>query len=328
MRKSVKIIMLSLCAFIILLVVAVFISANYVFTFILDTSEKNDLFKDVEPEEAQKLGVIELSPNEQWLKDNSHDVYMQSHDNLKLHGFYIPAKISTDKYVIIVHGYKSSAWAMSLCAQHYSDIGFNVLVIEQRAHGSSEGRYIGMGWPEHFDVINWIEFLIQKNEKAQIVLHGFSMGAATVMLASGEKALPKNVYAIIEDCGYTSINEQFKHQIKQDFGFPVFPLLNITSLISKFRADYFFGYGNCKKAVSRASVPMLFIHGDKDDFVPFRMMQELFHVAGSANAEEIEKEMLVVKGAEHSNSIKVNPQLYWATIEKFLEKYSVQRSER
>ena len=328
MRKSVKVIMLSLCAFVIVLMVAVFISANYIFTFILDTSENNDLFKDVEPEEAQKLGVVELSPDEQWLFASSHDEYIQSHDNLKLHGFYIPAKKASDKYVVIVHGYKSSAWPMSLCARHYSDIGFNVLVIEQRAHGSSEGKYIGMGWLEHFDVINWTKHLIKKNEKAQIVLHGFSMGGATVMLASGEKALPKNVYAIIEDCGYTSINEQFTYQIKQNFSFPVFPLLNITSLISKFKADYFFGYGNCKKAVARARVPMLFIHGDKDNFVPFKMMQELFHTAGSSNAEEIEKEMLVVKGAEHSNSLKVNPQLYWSTVENFLEKYSVHKSNR
>ena len=209
MRKSVKVIMLSLCAFVIVLMVAVFISANYIFTFILDTSENNDLFKDVEPEEAQKLGVVELSPDEQWLFASSHDEYIQSHDNLKLHGFYIPAKKASDKYVVIVHGYKSSAWPMSLCARHYFDIGFNVLVIEQRSHGASEGRYIGMGWLEHFDVINWTKHLIKKNEKAQIVLHGFSMGGATVMLASGEKSLPKNVYAIIEDCGYTSINEQF-----------------------------------------------------------------------------------------------------------------------
>ena len=73
---------------------------------------------------------------------------------------------------------------------------------------------------------------------------------------------------------------------------------------------------------------MLFIHGDKDNFVPFRMMQELFHTAGSSNAEKIEKEMLVVKGAEHSNSLKVNPQLYWSTVESFLEKYSVHKSNR
>src|SRR5699024_6839140 len=109
---------------------------------------------------------------------------------------------------IIAHGYMGDAESMYQFADMYHRLGYNVLVPDARGHGKSQGDYIGFGWPERKDYVKWIhEVLSQNGSKENIILHGVSMGAATVMMTSGEK-LPTNVKAIIEDCGYSSIQAE------------------------------------------------------------------------------------------------------------------------
>ena len=203
---------------------------------------------------------------------------------------------------------------MSTYAKHYYDNGYNVLIPDLRAHGLSEGNYIGMGWDDRLDIISWINYILNENPNAEIILHGVSMGAATVLMTSGEE-IPSNVKAIVADCGYTSVWDEFAYQLDDLFSLPEFPILNVSSIVAKIRAGYFLGEASSLKQVKNSKTPILYIHGDKDDFVPYYMMEELY------NATSSEKEMLTIEGAEHAKASEVDPETYWNTVNNFINKY-------
>lgn len=189
---------------------------------------------------------------------------------------YLPAEKKSDKTVIVAHGYMGNAETMANYAKMFHDLGYNVLVPDARGHGRSEGDYIGFGWPERKDYVQWIDkILAETGQSQQIVLYGVSMGLATVMMTSGEK-LPNNVKAIIEDCGYSSVDEELAYQLKDMFNLPSFPLIQVTSLITKIRAGYFLGEASAVDQLTKNTKPMLFIHGDADTFVPYNMLAKVY----------------------------------------------------
>lgn len=314
MGKSgkIRIVIVAVCT---VFVAVVFIAADYLFIFALDPLAKEDVFSSDEPEQDVVTDSTGQFDAETWLLTQAENVFITSYDGLQLHGYFIPAEIPSDRYVIAVHGYKSSAEAMADYAWHYYCQGWNVLVPEQRAHGLSEGRYIGMGCQERYDMLDWVDSILAENARARILFHGVSMGAATVMLVTGEPDLPENVCAAVEDCGYSSVTDQFTMQLKEQFGLPPFPLIPAASLVTKMRAGYFFGDGNCVRAVSRSVTPTLFIHGDADTFVPFTMLDAVY------SAASCEKQKLVVSGAEHAESLDTDPVKYWAAVDSFVETY-------
>ena len=243
-----------------------------------------------------------LRDNEKWLDKESNytENYIESSDGLNLHAYMINQNESNDKWAIVVHGYGGSGKLM--------------LIPDLRGHGKSEGEYIGMGWKDRLDIINWINFIIKGNSNSKIVLHGTSMGAATVLMASGED-LPSNVKAIIADCAYTSIWDAFNYELETYLKLPSSYILNVTNIVTQLKAGYSLREGSTLDAVKKSTVPILYIHGDSDKFVPYSMMNELY------NATNSPKEKLTVEGAEHANSDLVAPFLYWLTIEDFIEQY-------
>lgn len=259
---------------------------------------------------------LEVKEDVEWLEKNSgyEDVYLTSFDNLKLHGYKVINENKTDKWAIVVHGYTSEGKLVSAKAKHFYDMGYNVLVPDLRAHGKSEGEYIAMGWDDRLDIINWINSIVESNKDSEIILHGTSMGASTVLMASGEK-LPPNVKAIVADCGYTSVWDEFKYQLKSLYNLPSFPVLNVSSLVTKLKAGYWLGEASAVDQVKKSETPILYIHGDKDDFVPYSMMNELYENTKS------EKEKLTIKDADHAEGDLINPKLYWSSVENFLNKY-------
>lgn len=297
----------------VVIIAAIFFPANYLVSFALDS--ENEKGSPVEKMSEQRIALWES------LLPRAFPVEISSRDGLNLGGYlFFPEADGTEKtvrkncFVIAVHGYKSSPVSMAFILSHYLEQGWTVLVPEQRSHGSSDGKYIGMGFYEKDDVACWIDYILDGNPSAKILLHGVSMGAATVMLTTGMK-LPANIFAAVEDCGYSSLTEEFTAQLSEMFSLPYFPLIPAASLITKVRVGFFFGDVNCMEAVSRSVTPTLFIHGDKDSFVPFYMLEKLY------NAASCEKEMLVVPGAEHAESVDVNPSLYWETVDKFVSTY-------
>ena len=259
-----------------------------------------------------------LEPDdEKWLKySNKKDIYITSHDGLFLHGILLENdKMDTDKWVIAIHGYDGRADYMTGYGRKFLEMGYNVLMPDLRGFGLSEGKEIGMGQLEKYDIMRWINKLVDEYSADKIVLFGISMGAATVMLTAGE-SLPENVKCVIEDAGYSSVREEFEHNIRRIVHIPPYPTLWIIDLITRFRRKWsVLRDADCINAVKKGSLPILFIHGSCDDFVPFEMHDKLYEASGS----EI-KDKLVVYGARHIESVAVDPELYWGKITEFLDR--------
>lgn len=285
---------------------------NYFYNLALNPfTSKDMIFGDDDADTS-----LEVEADVNWLiKDSNYiDTYITSSDNLKLHAYEVKNENKTDKWAIVVHGYTSEGKLLSSKAKHLYNMGYNVLVPDLRSHGTSEGNYIGMGWHDRLDIIDWINYIVKNNPNSEIALHGTSMGSATVLMVSGEK-LPSNVKAIVADCGYTSVYDEFSYQLKQLFNLPAFPIMNFSDVVTHIRAGYCLNDASAINQVKKSTTPILYIHGDKDDFVPYYMMDELY------NATNSEKEKLTIEGGEHANSDLVNPKLYWSTVNSFLEKY-------
>lgn len=307
MIKSVKIIVYVVIGFCVLLVVGIIGGAFYMFAYALDT----------EFEHGASAEVPEINPGspEEWLVQSGQLKSIESHDGLNLKAYFIPAPTPTKKYALLIHGYKAGPTGMAHYALRYHQQGWNILVPHHRAHGESEGRYIGMGGLESQDMLGWLSLIIGLDPNADVLLHGVSMGAATTMLLTGSKSLPVNVRASVADCGYTTLTDEFTHQLKELFGLPPFPLIPLTSLVTKIRANYFFSEVDCLAAVAQSSTPTLFIHGEEDGFVPFEMLDEIYNVAACP------KDIFVVAGAGHAKSREKDPESYWKRVDSFLNSY-------
>ena len=165
-----------------------------------------------------------LAADREWLNAQPHeDWWLTSGDGLQLHALCVRAG-GNAPWAVLCHGYTGQASGMAEYARRFYDAGFSLLLPDARGHGQSEGRYIGMGWPERRDIAAWVQRVTAENGAPDIVLMGVSMGAATVMMTAGEP-LPPNVRAIVEDCGYTTAWEEFRYQLKKTYGLPPFPVL-------------------------------------------------------------------------------------------------------
>lgn len=237
------------------------------------------------------------------------------------HAYYMKADNAHGKTALLVHGYKDNAIKfMYFCRMYNRDMGYNVLMPELHGHGLSEGEDIQMGWKDADDVMNWIgiaeELFREEGCKTAMVVHGVSMGAATTMNVSA-RDVPDYVNAFIEDCGYTSVWDEFSMQLKEMFGLPSFPLLTWTSSLCNRKYGWNFREASPLESVKKCRKPMLFIHGDEDTFVPFSMMQPLY------DAKPQPKECWIAPGSEHARSYKDHPAKYTEVVRNFLNKYNV-----
>ncbi|MFC5468995.1 alpha/beta hydrolase [Cohnella suwonensis] len=256
-------------------------------------------------------------PNDDWWERQSiTDWSIASDDGLRLHAYFIPTNPISDKTAILAHGYSGDAKQLVPLAEMYKDtFGYNVLLPDARGHGRSDGKYIGFGWPERLDYVKWIDKVIAHvGPQAQIVLHGISMGGATVLMTSGEK-LPANVKAVVGDCGYTSVKDQLAYQLKRMYRMPSFPMIPSTSLMTRIKAGYFFGEASALAQVRKSRTPTLFIHGEADTFVPTRMAHELYENGPS------DKSLYLVPGAGHGLARHADPASYEREVGRFIGQY-------
>lgn len=245
------------------------------------------------------------------------EVYIKSYDGLKLHATLMENQSPSKKTVICFHGYTSCGKNdYTALSKFYYEKGFNVLIADARAHGESEGKYIGFGVLDRYDAEKWVEYIIERfGNNSQIFLHGTSMGGATVLMASGLN-LPGNVKAIISDCAYTSAYDVFSHILKRDYHIPKFPIMNLTEAVTKRTAGYGYNDVNTLEEVAKTKIPILFIHGAKDDFVPVWMSEKNFEACAS------EKQLLIVEGADHAESYYVDTKGYENAVSTFIDKYT------
>ena len=244
------------------------------------------------------------------------DEWITGEDGYKLHACYAPAAHPAEAQgtAIVVHGYTDNHYVFLYLVRMYRDIfNYNVLFPDLQYHGYSEGDEIQMGWKDRLDVLKWIDVAHKKFNDDFMVLHGVSMGAATVMMTSGEP-LPEYVKCVVEDCGYSSVRNQFKKNLK-DMS-PLLPtaILTSASIVAGKEFGWRFEEADSMKQLAKSTLPMLFIHGDADDFVPFSHLQLNYDAKKHGY-----KEKYVCPGAVHANSYQKDPETYIFKVSNFLK---------
>ncbi len=295
---------------------------NYFYNYALNANEEKEFLDDnphlsdnksidMEVEAKERAVDAEFSasytPTQQFLLSADKQP-------LKLHADMYEHETKNSKWAIVVHGYGDSAAGMIRWNRNFFEKGYNVMAPDLRGHGESEGDYIGMGWDDRLDLLGWMNRVLSIDSDAEIVFFGVSMGAATVMAVSGEE-LPANVKVIVEDCGYTSVSDVFSYQLSDLFKLPDFPVMNAANSVTRIRAGYDLYKASAVNQVKKSKTPILFIHGDQDTFVPFEMLDIVYQAAN------VEKDKVVIPGAEHADAVYVAPTLYWNSIWKFVDQY-------
>ena len=225
------------------------------------------------------------------------------------HAFFVNR--GSKRTAIVVHGWRDCAIKYFWLARIYEhELGYNVVIPELHGCGESEGEAIQMGWKDRLDVKHWMEIF----KSDTMVVHGVSMGAATTMMLSGEEK-PEDIKSLrfVEDCGYTSVWDEFSGQLKEQFGLSEFPLMYTTSLLCKLRYGWSFEEASALKQVKKCHYPMMFIHGSADTFVPTWMVHPLY------KAKNDKKDIWVVEGAGHAQSYRVHKKRYIAALRLFHE---------
>ncbi|MBQ7459489.1 MAG: alpha/beta hydrolase [Bacteroidales bacterium] len=245
------------------------------------------------------------------------DTFITGYRDFRIHACYVPAKepAKAKGTAIVVHGYTDNHLVFLYLVRMYrDDFNYNVLFPDLQYFGYSEGDHAQMGWYDRLDVEKWIEVAHGIFNDDFMVLHGVSMGAATVMMAGGDP-LPEYVRCIVEDCGYSSVVMQFNDNRKQSFRFISPDVLQSASLVTRRRYGWGFWEASSAKQLEKCTIPVFFIHGDADDFVPIDHLWRNFNAKKQGY-----KEYWVAPGAVHANSYAKYPEEYKARVKDFLNR--------
>lgn len=253
----------------------------------------------------------------EWLKNQKHErVEIKSYDNLKLvASIYEPIE-KTKNCMLLFHGWSSHPFFDFSCiVEKYCSLGANIIVVEQRGHGESGGKYSCFGVKERYDVVSWSQYVISRyGDDCRIILDGISMGASTVMMAAGLGELPKNIVGIIADCGFTNAYDEFKHVMKLWYKLPPFPLLYTVEIIAKIFARFTFRQISTETELKKSTLPLLILHGEDDDFVPVEFSYRNYEASASKN-----KRLLVIPGAEHGTSYMTDEEKCNEALSEFVD---------
>ncbi|MBO4320547.1 MAG: alpha/beta hydrolase [Treponema sp.] len=246
---------------------------------------------------------------------NEQNLWVNSKEGYKLHAYFYPSKKSSHKYAVCIHGYRGNTTNIAPYGHHYADMGFNVLLTENRSTGQSEGKFLSMGWNEKYDVLAWLNYIVEMDSEAQIILHGESMGAAIVLMTLGEN-VPENLKCAVSESAFDSAWNEFEH-IGKDLKHKK---TNIGLYIGKFFIRLRLGFNlkkvTCLKQLKNCRTPVILIHGEADTMVPHEMLRGIYNAIPSS------KDWFIFPEAEHCQSIFAHPQTYWEKIHEFIYRYA------
>lgn len=271
----------------------------------------NKLFNDAFVR-RKKENIVDQKFIEWFSTTVNEEVTVESFDGLKLYGYDIHNNDS-NKYIIMLHGIGANSSYMYEYAKNFTEYSYNFLLIDQRAAGKSQGDYYTYGFKESFDLLIWINYLIKKYKDVKICLYGISMGAATVMMSLRNK-LPDNVKCIVEDCGFSSAKEEFDHVLKTDYKIS-FTKIALQLLDIKMNEEFGFTFNdlNVKNCLDNNEVPILFIHGKKDELVPYEMSIRLY------NHNKGIKKFYSIEDAAHTKARLDSD--YYVNVNNFISEY-------
>lgn len=239
------------------------------------------------------------------------EVQITSHDGLKLSGMMVEHESGSNRFVILVHGYTASLPASLPFMGIFQEEGFNVLLIDQRRHGKSEGKYTTYGYNEKHDIHSWMEWIRNTYGKESVIgLHGLSLGGGTVL---EYLSLPNPSAAfVIADCPYSDLTGLMRHQMRNVYHIPARFLLPLVDQQLRRKAGFSLKQVSPLRSVRKSHVPVMFIHGTQDHYIPTVMSEELFA------AKQGMKRLLLIEGAVHGNALGINPGLYKETVHEFM----------
>lgn len=256
-----------------------------------------------------------ISDMHKWLEQTeNHKLYRMSNDGYQFVASYFLQEEESHKWALMLHGYTGWKEEMFFYGRWYYEEGYNIMAPDQRCSGESEGDFIGMGYPDHFDCMIWVNEILEMDPEAEIVLHGQSMGSATALMMAGED-LPDNVKAVVADCAYSDAMSMFNAKSEEWFGLPAWFVVPSCRIMLLLRGGYDLAKASPIEAVKHSHLPILFIHGSEDAMMPASMSEEMYKVANC------EKEILIVEGAGHAQAQDKDPEAYYGTIKQFIEKY-------
>ena len=270
---------------------------------------KKSLFKI--PKKVKEQMAKNKIDMEKWLEGIIYNEIRTTSRGARLVALHL--KNRSHKWVILLHGYTGCKEELLHVGKWYYEQGYNVLLPDLRAHGASQGKYFGMGYLDRLDVIHWMKFIAAKDDKSKIILHGHSMGAATALFTAGEN--PSHLVGCISDSAYTSVYRVFQRQIQALYKLPGHALLSTVNILFGLRkGGYYLSSGNVVKYTSKIKVPVLFIHGKKDDLLPVSMCDELYDACNS------KKEKVLLDDCGHAQGDLEDYNSYMNIVDNFIKK--------
>lgn len=258
-----------------------------------------------------------LENNLQWVENYGYEKhYIISDSGYKLTGYLLKAKEPSDIYLFGAHGYRSYG-KKEFCgvAQYYLRKGINVFFPDHVASGESEGTHCTFGYHEVRDSMKWLSYMTESfGADIRIILHGVSMGCATVTMMGARDDLPENVRMIVADCGFTTAKALFESKLSS-MGVPPKALISGVDFAHKRRHGYDFEQLRPIDSAKKIRLPILFVHGENDNLVPCSMVKELYEACPSEN-----KDLLIVKGADHAQSYMLAKEEFEKKLDNLIEK--------
>ena len=328
-RKKAKLI-LAAVALLLLAIVALDSASSYMLSYSLECNNSRDTtlvrgythFRKTYPALRPWLDSLQRCGA---LRDTFITVPAGKNAGERQHALYARSPQAHGRTALLVHGYGDNCTGMLHIAYIYNKVmGYNIILPDLHGHGLSQGNDIQMGWMDRLDILHWATvargMFGTAAQAPQMVIHGISMGAATTMCAgcthgaAGEPT-PSYIRCFVEDCGYTSVWDEFRHELKKRFHLPAFPLMYTTSALCRLKYGWSFGQASPQQQVARCRKPMLFIHGSADTFVPTEMVYPLYA------AKPAPKELWIARGSAHAQSYKDHPAEYTRRVAAFVGRY-------
>lgn len=272
------------------------------------------LMGDFNSTEGEKIRQREMGLNKIWLNSqDTKEFYITSSDGLKLRALYLPAPGDETKIAFCIHGVQSTGEdSYAIHAKYFYEHGISSFIIDQRATGKSEGKYVTYGDRESEDCKLWLDFIYEHfGADARVFIYGSSMGSSTALLINNYE-LPSNVEYIVADCGYASVKEQIKFTLsfaKLPTGLFYWLYKTACRVHRVYNPDTVDIIG----AVRKCRLPVIFIHGDADDVVPTDNVHELYDACGSED-----KSLIITKGYGHVQNFVLSEEVRKTTIAKIL----------
>lgn len=319
MKKALIIIGIALGVILVALVAAGFYIVNANLAMEHRGQDIEGSYKEMKGDYPEMIPWLDSLQKTGGLKDST----LLRDGDTKVHYYYAFAPQHTGKTAVVCHGYTDNAIRMFMIARIYNQVlGYNIIVPDMPHAGNSEPNHISMGYYES-QIARKLAASAQNifgddTTKVEIVVHGISMGAATTMMTVGDDNVNKelNIKCAVEDCGYTSCWDEFSQEITNSYGIPPFPLLYVADLVCDIKNGWCFHDASPLEAVKNTSLPIFFIHGDNDNFVPTKMVHTLYDAKTKGD-----KELWVAKSSEHAFSYHDNKDEYIQKTKQFVEKY-------